>query len=433
MSLQDLTPQLRTRLSRLERVVGLFVAVATLLLLAGLAFYVYQLAKQKGWFLPKLSYFTFVRSAGGLKVGQPVRLMGLEVGEITRIDPEQPGAYYDMFVAFEVKKPYYGYLWDDSRARVGTSDFLGNRFIELTKGTNGPPTYLFRQFREVTLAEAEEAINSTNAVLIVDEIYDDTKTNILAKPKDVVTRELLARLAQAGSVATLRIIDTPYETERPTGIWDFRVGRYKTPNSDEETRKGYFLPPEESPAIGDRLEAMMNTVETALPGILNLTNDIQKILEVAGRATTHADELLIQLQPAVTNLTLIAGNLTDPKGSLGEWLLPTNLSRQLSATLGNANTIVTNSDARLTEVAVGLDSILENLAGITSNLHSQVNANTNMLRELSTLIVDADQMLQGLKQHWLLRSAFKKKKEDNRKPSRSTPGRARSPKDIGRD
>ena len=237
MALQDLTPQLRTRLNRLERVVGLFVAVATLLLLAGLAYYVYQLAKQKGWFVPKLSYFTFVRSATGLRVGDPVRLMGLNVGTITRIEPEEPGAYYDMFVAFEVKKPYYGYIWEDSRARVAASDFLGNRFIELTKGTNGAPTYLFQQYREVTLDEARDALSGTNQVILVDELYDGTKTNLLASPKQVLDEALLKVIEEAQSVATIRIIDTPYETERPTGIWDFREGRYKLPDSDEESQK----------------------------------------------------------------------------------------------------------------------------------------------------------------------------------------------------
>ena len=68
MPLQDLTPQLRTRLSRLERLVGLFVTVATLLLLAGLGYYVYHLAERKGWFLEKLPYFTLVHDAAGLKV-----------------------------------------------------------------------------------------------------------------------------------------------------------------------------------------------------------------------------------------------------------------------------------------------------------------------------------------------------------------------------
>jgi hypothetical protein len=49
MPLQDLTPQLRTRLSRVERFVGLFVTVATILLIIGLTYYVLQTAKRKGW------------------------------------------------------------------------------------------------------------------------------------------------------------------------------------------------------------------------------------------------------------------------------------------------------------------------------------------------------------------------------------------------
>ena len=44
MPVQDLTPQLRTRLSRLERWVGIFVTLATLLVLVGLGFYIRQMA-----------------------------------------------------------------------------------------------------------------------------------------------------------------------------------------------------------------------------------------------------------------------------------------------------------------------------------------------------------------------------------------------------
>jgi hypothetical protein len=57
MPLQDLTPQLRTRLSRVERLVGLFVTVATILLVIGLTYYVLQTAKRKGWGRQKLPYF----------------------------------------------------------------------------------------------------------------------------------------------------------------------------------------------------------------------------------------------------------------------------------------------------------------------------------------------------------------------------------------
>ena len=40
MALQDLTPQLRTRLSRMERAVGWFVALAMALLVFGFVYYV---------------------------------------------------------------------------------------------------------------------------------------------------------------------------------------------------------------------------------------------------------------------------------------------------------------------------------------------------------------------------------------------------------
>ena len=59
MALQDLTPQLRTRLSRMERAVGWFVVLAIALLVFGFVYYVYHTAESKGWFLTKAPYYTF--------------------------------------------------------------------------------------------------------------------------------------------------------------------------------------------------------------------------------------------------------------------------------------------------------------------------------------------------------------------------------------
>ncbi|HYV30090.1 MAG TPA: hypothetical protein VEO53_03105, partial [Candidatus Binatia bacterium] len=67
---------------------------------------------------------------------------------------------------------------------------------------------------------------------------------------------------------------------------------------------------------------------------------------------------------------------------------------------------------------------------ITSNLHAQVNANTNVVSELSRLIINTDDLVQGLKRHWLLRSAFKAKPAEI-PPAKATRPRARSPKDSG--
>src|SRR5437660_9987655 len=75
MALQDLTPQLRTRLSRMERAVGWFVLLATGLLVFGFGYYAYHTAERKGWFKTKAPFFTFADRATGLKVGDPVNLM----------------------------------------------------------------------------------------------------------------------------------------------------------------------------------------------------------------------------------------------------------------------------------------------------------------------------------------------------------------------
>src|SRR5215510_3403222 len=141
MALQDLTPQPRTRLSRMERAVGWFVLLATVLLFVGFGYYAYNVAKNKGWFIPKFSYQTGLNNVAGIKVGDPVKLIGLPVGQITKVTPNDPDDYYGATVFFSVRKPYYGYIWDDSEVKV-SSDFLGNRFLEITKGKAGVPTIL---------------------------------------------------------------------------------------------------------------------------------------------------------------------------------------------------------------------------------------------------------------------------------------------------
>src|SRR5687768_16545470 len=131
---QDLTPQLRTRLSRVERVVGVFVSVATLLLLAGFAYYVYHTGVRKGWWTFKARYYTEVDSGAGLAVGGDVRLLGFRVGRITEVEANPPFSPKAVHVAFYVLHPYEGYIWTDSRANVAAGDFLGGRIIEITPG-----------------------------------------------------------------------------------------------------------------------------------------------------------------------------------------------------------------------------------------------------------------------------------------------------------
>src|SRR5205807_9857196 len=102
MALQDLTPQLRTRLGRMERAVGIFVGLAALLLLSGFFYYLYHTAVRKGWFLKKIPYYVYVRDASGLKVGDPVKMMGFDIGEIIAVEPTSPDNWWFVTNQFNV-------------------------------------------------------------------------------------------------------------------------------------------------------------------------------------------------------------------------------------------------------------------------------------------------------------------------------------------
>ena len=431
MALQDLTPQLRTRLSRMERAVGWFVVLATAMLVFGFSYYVYNTAKRKGWFKTRAPYFTFVNRATGLKVGDPVMLMGFEAGRITQVLPQPPeDFYYNVYVEFEIIEPNYGYLWTDGSRTKVEADFLGKRVLEVTKGTGGHATYLFHPLHELTLAEAER-LDAPEKWLLGADIYDETETNRVIKAMTPLQKETLAVLRQL-RCEKFSAFDAREQRKSPTVVWNDQEGRYVkfVPKSNpKENLKAniYWLPADESPAVSERLDKLIGQVEKALPDILDFTNKIAAVLANGVNLTSNLNAVALNAQPASSNLAYITAQLRAP-GGLGEWALGTNGQRNLDAALENVNATVVHTDTNLTALVENLARSLDHLADITSNLNAQVQANTNILGSISSAVVDADDLVQGLKRHWLLRSAFRGK-TTNAPPSAP---RLASPKEQGK-
>lgn len=429
MALHDLTPQLRTRLSRVERAVGWFVLIATLLLAFGFGYYLYNTAQRKGWFILKAPYYIWTDRATGLKVGDPVKLMGFEVGRITKITAAAADDFaHNVFVGFEVHATYYGYLWTDgSRAKIGSADLLSNRTLEITRGTNGYPTYLQNPFLEISLRDAAN-LSELSKWFLGEEVYDTGGTNRIFTAKTPISPEILNRLASLGR-NSVRVYDTREMKRVITAVWNDTEGRFDPFNGGNL----YRLVVDESPAVTERLEELVGQVERALPNFLAVTNRINLVLSNSANLTSNLDLDAVSVRPALSNLSALTANLDYP-GAIGERLIPTNLNHQLELTLGtanttllSANTTITNANAELTAIAEQISRSLENLADITSNLNSQVQANTNLLSSISSTIVHADEFVQGLKHHWLLRSAFKTKATNA--PPAVPAQRLRSPKD----
>jgi ABC-type transporter Mla subunit MlaD len=405
MALQDLTPQLRTRLSRMERAVGWFVILATALLVFGLVYYVYSTAERKGWFLTRARYFTFTDRATGLKVGDPVTLMGFPAGEITAIKPMPADRFdYNVYVEFDLKWPNYGYMWTEgSRARITSADFLGNRVVEVTRGTGGYPSYISYDLQQISLDEVQNLPDLPKWKL-GQELLQRPGTNLLAGAFSPLTATNLAAFAAAGYTNIL-VVDTRQERKSLTGVWKHRKRIYE-PYTNSTSK--YWLISDETAAVTERLEQIVGVIEKALPNFLALTNQLTATLSNAAAAASNLNLVAASARPVASNLSAATANLDHP-GALGEWLLPTNLAAQLQSTLTGANATLAHTDTNLTELVENLARSLDNLADITSNLNAQVQANTNMLGDISRAVVHTDDLVQGLKQHWLLRSAFKVK------------------------
>jgi hypothetical protein len=184
--------------------------------------------------------------------------------------------------------------------------------------------------------------------------------------------------------------------KRIVASWDGRFHHYKIFKSGDDTA---WLRAVETPPVSDQLQAMVSQVQSALPGILSLTNKIAAVLDNAANATSNLNLTLVEAQPMITNFAMVSEQLREP-GGLSVWALGTNGDWQIQTALTNVNSLLVNTDTNF-------GALLINLANITSNLNAQVQANTNLLGGISKAVTDADGLVQGLKRHWLLRSAFK--------------------------
>ena len=409
MPLQDLTPQLRTRLNRVEKAVGWFVFLAAALLLFGFGYYIYHTAERKGWFVEKAQFRTYVQSSGGMKVGDPVVMMGFPVGTITKIFPMPPDDRRNVQVDFEVRAPDFRYIRSRGSMVKVNAGFLGQSQLEVTRGTIGSFAVTVTQpiFRK-TIDELRQLVAvETNQWQLSQYIYDGQSNVVFIpyQPYEGLTRsnlDLLASLNLESNV--VYAYNNTINRKDVVGVWRNELQRYASYDHLKDTP--IELPAAESVPIAERLDAIVGQVQGAIPGILALTNQLTTILNNAVVATSNlnltltlANSALANAGPLLTNLNDITGGLRAP-GSPLLWALGTNGNLQVQGALTNLNALLVNVDTNLAP-------LIFNLADITGELSKQVRGNPNLVGGIYQTIVDADDLMQGLKRHWLLRSAFK--------------------------
>jgi len=110
--------------------VGLLVSSALVVIFLAVIF----ASNIEGLFASRITIYTDFTDIKGLKTGAPVRLSGVQIGSVQDIHFESPRA---IRVAISIKEDYLHLLTRDSTAAVNTMGILGDKYIELSAGTEG--------------------------------------------------------------------------------------------------------------------------------------------------------------------------------------------------------------------------------------------------------------------------------------------------------
>lgn len=130
----------RKQLTWTELRVGLFVLVSLLVIAVGI-FYV----TGSGFWGPKYQLRSYFPEVAGISNGAPVRLDGVEIGNVLSVRMTQPmgnklvDKSHNIELTLRVEKHYQQYILTDSTATLVTEGLLGNRYVNISRGLTGVP------------------------------------------------------------------------------------------------------------------------------------------------------------------------------------------------------------------------------------------------------------------------------------------------------
>ena len=117
--------------------VGITVIIASVTL----AFLVFLMRGNTGFFSSRVTIRTYFDNAEGLRNGQPVDLQGVAIGNVqsVRVTPDPKHAEMPVEVIMRINKQYQPLVRQDAKATILTAGVLGESYVDLdNRGASKP-------------------------------------------------------------------------------------------------------------------------------------------------------------------------------------------------------------------------------------------------------------------------------------------------------
>ena len=308
--------------------VGITVIVASLTL----GFLLFLMSGTAGLFTPRITIKSYFDNAEGLRVGAPVRLSGVDIGNVTSIliVPDKDKQQTPVEVIMKVSTKYSYGMRRDSVTSLETAGVLGETFLDIdsSQAVGGPvhdgdtlPTQVHPDFNQVvrasqsTLQNMDALLKRADRILAFAEsgkgslgklIYDPVLYNRLSETVGEF-QKIVAEVGNGqGSLGALISRNDAYDKFLST------LDKMNAVVDDIQAGKG---------SAGKFLKdpSLYNNANDTIANLKQVTDDINAGKGALGKLTKD-EELAKKLDTTITKLSQLTSDLEEGKGTAGKFL-----------------------------------------------------------------------------------------------------------------
>ncbi|NUP05863.1 MAG: MCE family protein [Polyangiaceae bacterium] len=328
--------------------VGLFVLVGMFLL----ALVVFLVGEERNLFDPSVTFTTSFVDVQGLKPGAPVRMGGIDVGQVERVGyDEQNPADSTVYVYFWIKQSEAERIKIDTKAKIANKGLLGDKMIELVPGESNEVAKQGAHFEGEKPSDmfGKIEVMATKAEAVIDNIEKATRPlgdeklhqNIQGSVASVNT--ILKEVAE-GDGYMHKVLSDPQEAERISAtiqslegtakeaeglLKDVRgvVGRVRSgPGFAHDVLYG------EGPKGLNEFASAANEVALTLKGVRE-NESLAHDLLYGGKGDTS--QVIKNVADLTGDLKAIVADMRAGKGTIGGLLVDPSIYEDVKVVLGN--------------------------------------------------------------------------------------------------
>ena len=315
--------------------------------LALLAFMIFLLTSSRGLFTTRSEVFTYLDDSAALASGSPVRLNGITVGKVQRIDlsgSAEPNRIVK--ITLNVDNNFLASIPIDSQAAIAAENLLGTKYINIKKGRSPTAVKAGDEIKSLDTREFDDVVQQGYSTLSsldgifkkLDGILDAVQVGKGTIGKLLSDQELynkMVALADEGNklVATLNSDsstlgklthdDALYNDVRGTLA---RVNMLTDGLQQGDGTLGKLL---KDPALYNDARSTIGDVRQVLAGINQGQGTVGKLLK--------SDDLHNQLQGTMGRLDALLDKINSGQGTLGQLVVNPALYQTLDSTTREIN------------------------------------------------------------------------------------------------